>query len=45
MNYLEIISTIIDFSQKPEEVSEEVKTVKATLESLRLIMQQIDQEE
>jgi len=43
MDFLDIITTIIEFSQKEEEFSDEIKTIRATLESLQLIMRQIDQ--
>lgn len=36
MNILELVSTVMDLSQKEEECSEEVKSINATLISLRM---------
>jgi len=43
MDFLDIIGTIIEFSKKEEEFSDEIKTIRATLASLQLIMRQVDQ--
>jgi len=44
MDFLDIIGTIIEFSKKEEEFSDEIKTIRATLTSLQLIMRQVDQQ-
>jgi len=43
MDFLTIISTIIEFSEKEDEYSDEIKALRATLASLQLIMKQTDQ--
>jgi len=45
MDFLGIIGTIIEFSQKEDEYSDEIKAIRATLASLQLIMKQVDQHE
>lgn len=45
MDILDIISTVIEFSQKEEEFSDEIKTVRATLESLQLTIKQVDRKQ
>jgi hypothetical protein len=43
MDFLGLIGTIIEFSQKEDEYSDEIKAIRATLTSLELIMKQVDQ--
>jgi len=45
MDFLGIIGTVIEFSQKGEEFSDEIKSIKTTCESLQMTIKQLDQRE
>jgi len=44
MEFLDLIGTILDYTQKGEEFSDEIKTIKATLHSLQLTIQEVGQD-
>ena len=44
MEFLDIIGTVLDYTQKGEEFSDEIKTIKATLSSLQLTVKEVGHE-
>ena len=45
MDFLDLIGTVIDFSQKGQEISEEIKTINTTLQSLEITIKDLDEDE
>ncbi len=45
MDFLGIIGTVIEFSQKGEEFSDEIKAIKTTCESLQMTIKELNQQQ